>query len=51
VARDTIVIPKSVYKQRIRENIKALKVSFTKEELQEINKGDKRIRFNNPSKS
>lgn len=51
ITRDTIVIPKSVHESRIKENIGALEVSFTEEELEEINKEDKKIRFNNPSKS
>ena len=49
VARDTVVIPKSVHERRIKENIKASEVSFTEEELEEISKEDNRIRFNNPS--
>ncbi|KAL8847297.1 MAG: hypothetical protein Q9198_011237 [Flavoplaca austrocitrina] len=51
MARNTIVIPKSVHEERIKENIASLKVSFSEEELEEINKADKKIRFNNPSKS
>lgn len=50
VARDTVVIPKSVHEERIKENIASLKVRFSEEELEEINKEDKKIRFNNPSK-
>lgn len=50
VARDTIVIPKSVHEKRIAENIGSMEVSFTEGELEEINKEDKKVRFNNPSK-
>lgn len=50
VARGTIVIPKSVHEDRIKENIASLKVQFSEEELEEVAKEDKRIRFNNPGK-
>lgn len=50
IARGTIVIPKSTHDKRIKENIGALKVEFSKGELEEISKEDKKVRFNNPSK-
>lgn len=50
IARGTIVIPKSTHENRILENYGSLAVRFTKKELAEIAKEDKKIRFNNPSK-
>ena len=50
IQRKTIVIPKSVHKKRIEENIESMKVTFTAGELEEIAGEDKKIRFNNPSK-
>ncbi|KAJ9664756.1 hypothetical protein H2198_000102 [Neophaeococcomyces mojaviensis] len=50
VQRGAIVIPKSVHAKRIEENLGALKVEFSEEELQDVQKEDKKIRFNNPSK-
>ncbi|OAG36869.1 hypothetical protein AYO21_08942 [Fonsecaea monophora] len=49
--RGTIVIPKSVHRDRIEENLRSLKVSFTDKEMLKIVEQDKRSRFNNPSKS
>lgn len=48
VARGAIVIPKSVHRKRIEENFGALKVEFSSEELREVAKEDRRVRFNNP---
>lgn len=50
VARGTIVIPKSVHENRILENIGSLAVNFSAGELREVEKEDKKVRFNNPSK-
>jgi alcohol dehydrogenase (NADP+) len=50
VQRGTVVIPKSVHEERIVENWGANEVHFTKEEMREIEKQDKKARFNNPSK-
>lgn len=49
--RGTVVIPKSVHKKYIKENLASLKVNFTKEEMSAIQEQDRRTRFNNPSKS
>ncbi|OAP64309.1 hypothetical protein AYL99_00281 [Fonsecaea erecta] len=49
--RGTVVIPKSVHRDRIEENLGSLKVSFTEKEMLKIAEQDKRSRFNNPSKS
>jgi alcohol dehydrogenase (NADP+) len=51
IQRGTVVIPKSVHEERIVENWGANEVHFTKEEMGEIAKQDKKARFNNPSKS
>lgn len=48
--RGTSVIPKSVHKKRIAENLASLNISFTPEELSQISEQDRRTRFNNPSK-
>jgi diketogulonate reductase-like aldo/keto reductase len=50
IQRGTVVIPKSVHKQRIVENLGALDVKFSDKEMQAIAEQDKRARFNNPSK-
>lgn len=50
ISRGTIVIPKSVHEKRITENIRALDVAFSKGELKEVEKEDRKVRFNNPSK-
>lgn len=51
ISRGTAVIPKSTHESRILENHGALDVRFNETELAEIAVQDKKIRFNNPSKS
>ncbi|KAH7035534.1 aldo/keto reductase [Microdochium trichocladiopsis] len=48
--RGTVVIPKSVHKEYIKENLNARRVDFTEEEMQEIAAADKKVRFNDPGK-
>ncbi|KAI1367064.1 aldo/keto reductase [Xylaria arbuscula] len=48
--RDTIVIPKSVHEEYIRENIGAVDIKFTKEEMEEIALHDKKTRMNDPGR-
>lgn len=48
IQRDTIVIPKSVHKDYIHENLGALDISFTSEEMEEISANDKKLRLNDP---
>lgn len=50
VQRGTVVIPKSVHEARIVENWGANDVHFTREEMAEIAKQDKKARFNNPGR-
>lgn len=50
IARGTPVIPKSTHPARIRENILALNVTFSKEEMGKIADEDKKARFNDPGK-
>lgn len=50
-ARNTVVIPKSSGEKHIDENQAALEIKFTKDELKEISKQDKKIRMSNPSKN
>ena len=49
--RGTIVIPKSTHEKRIEENIGSVVVKFSKGEMEEVAKEDKKVRFNNPSKA
>ncbi|KAF4120878.1 alcohol dehydrogenase (NADP+) [Geosmithia morbida] len=49
-ARGTVVIPKSVHEKYIDQNLGGLDVSFTEEELKEISKQDRKVRFNNPGR-
>jgi len=51
VQRGATVIPKSIHEQRVVENLGALNVTFTDEEMAEISAQDKKARFNDPSKS
>lgn len=53
VARGTVVIPKSTHETRIQENYGALEAAarFSREDLVKVAKEDKKVRFNNPSKS
>jgi alcohol dehydrogenase (NADP+) len=49
--RETVVIPKSVHQEWIAENFGALNVQLDETEMQLIALQDKKMRFNNPSKS
>lgn len=51
IQRGTIVIPKSVHEDYIKENLGALQVKFSDEELKEIARQDKKTRFNDPGKN
>ncbi|RYP03598.1 hypothetical protein DL765_010449 [Monosporascus sp. GIB2] len=51
IQRGTIVIPKSVHEEYIKENQGALKIELTEEEMSEIAKQDKKVRMNDPGKS
>lgn len=51
IQRGTVVIPKSTHESHIKENVDALKIKFTDEELKDIAKQDKKARLNNPGKS
>lgn len=48
IQRNTSVIPKSTSKQRITENMKALEVNLTDEDMMEINNLNRNYRFVNP---
>lgn len=50
-ARGTTVIPRSTSEGHLLENVAAMEVSFTEEELEAIEAQDKKARFLNPSKS
>ena len=50
IQRKTSVIPKSTSKKHLEENLGALEIKFTDEELEAIAKEDKKVRLNNPSK-
>jgi diketogulonate reductase-like aldo/keto reductase len=49
--RETIIIPKSVHEKYIVENLGALDITFTEEEMRDIGKQDKKVRMNNPGTS
>ncbi|KAI1818367.1 aldo/keto reductase [Poronia punctata] len=49
--RGTIIIPKSVHEDYILENMGALDIHFTNEEMRDISKQDKKTRMNNPGKT
>lgn len=49
--RETVVIPKSVHKERIVENFGASNVRLNETEMRLIGLQDRKARFNNPSKS
>jgi alcohol dehydrogenase (NADP+) len=51
LARDTVVIPKSVHEKYILENLGALEITFTDEELKDIAKEDKKARMTNPGRA
>jgi len=48
--RGTVVIPKSVHKDYIKQNLGALEVEFGKKEMKKIAMADKKTRFNDPGK-
>ncbi|KAH8163329.1 hypothetical protein CIB48_g4920 [Xylaria polymorpha] len=48
--RGTIIIPKTVHEKYVVENLAALDVSLTEEEMRDIAKQDKKARMNNPGK-
>jgi alcohol dehydrogenase (NADP+) len=48
--RGTVVIPKATRREHLAENLGALDVVFTEEEMKEIAGQDKKIRFNNPGR-
>lgn len=48
--RGTVVIPKSVHKKRIKENLGSLTVRLSEDEMAKIGEQDRRARFNDPSK-
>jgi alcohol dehydrogenase (NADP+) len=50
IQRGTVVIPKSVHEDRIVENLGALKIRISDEDIKAIAAQDKKARFNNPSK-
>ncbi|KAI1482839.1 putative dihydrodiol dehydrogenase [Daldinia eschscholtzii] len=49
--RGTVVIPKSVHEQYIKENLEALDVKLTEDDMKAIAKQDKKTRMNDPGKS
>ncbi|KAK8099130.1 aldo/keto reductase [Apiospora kogelbergensis] len=49
--RGTVVIPKSTQEKHIAENRGALDIAFSKGEMREISKRDKKVRMNDPGKS
>lgn len=49
--RGTVVIPKSVHEKYIDENLGSRDIEFSKEELKEISKQDKKVRLSNPGKN
>lgn len=51
LARDTIVIPKSVSEAHIDEDKGALDITFTEEEMRRIAERDKKTRMNDPGRS
>ena len=51
IQRGTVVIPKSVHEGRIIENLASQYVRFSDKEMESIAGQDKKVRFNNPSKS
>lgn len=50
IQRDTIVIPKSVHNKYIDENLGALDIHFSEEEMEKIAAQDKKLRLNDPGK-
>lgn len=49
--RGTVVIPKSVHEDHIKNNLKALDIEFSDKELHEIKAHDKKSRMNDPGRS
>ncbi|KAI1780187.1 Aldo/keto reductase [Hypoxylon cercidicola] len=50
IQRGTIVIPKSVHEKYINENLGALDITFTDDEMKAIQDTDKKVRMNDPGK-
>ncbi|KAI0176472.1 Aldo/keto reductase [Hypoxylon sp. FL1284] len=48
--RGTVVIPKSVHEEYIDENMGALEITFTDDEMRTIRDTDKKVRMNDPGK-
>ncbi|KAJ8104901.1 hypothetical protein ONZ43_g7639 [Nemania bipapillata] len=48
--RDTVIIPKSVSEKHMMENLRALDISFTEDEMRAIAKQDKKVRMNDPGR-
>lgn len=51
IQRSTVVIPKSVHKDRITENLLSVLITFTEDEMAAIAQQDKKVRMNDPSDS
>ena len=49
--RGTTVIPRTVKESHISENLGAVNINFTEEELKRVGEEDKKVRMSNPSKS
>ena len=49
--RGTIVIPKSIHEDRILENLGALDIRLSEDDVKSITEMDKKARFNDPGKS
>ncbi|ORY59490.1 aldo/keto reductase [Pseudomassariella vexata] len=50
IQRGTMVIPRSVKESHIAQNLRALEIEFTKREMEDIAKADKKVRLSNPGK-
>ncbi|KAI0203815.1 aldo/keto reductase [Astrocystis sublimbata] len=48
--RGTVIIPKTVHEKYAVENLGALDVSFTEDEMKDIAKQDRKVRMNNPGR-
>jgi len=48
--RGTVVIPKSVHEEYIRENLGALSIVYAEEEMMQIATQDRKVRMNNPGR-
>ncbi|KAH7306002.1 aldo/keto reductase [Stachybotrys elegans] len=49
--RGTVVIPKSVHEKHIEDNLRALEITFSEEEMRRIGDQDRRRRMNDPGRS